>query len=64
MRLFHSFLTTLVMVSLSFAAGASAEETNDKAKSVRIPSEVMLFKNIKVFNGTEDMLHDVDVLVV
>jgi imidazolonepropionase-like amidohydrolase len=64
MRLCHSFLTTLALVSLSFATGASTEETDDKTKSVDIPSEVTLFKNIRVFNGVEDMLHDVDVLVV
>lgn len=29
-----------------------------------IPETVMLFKNVKVFNGTEDKLLDVDVLVV
>lgn len=29
-----------------------------------IPETVTLFKNVKVFNGTENKLHDVDVLVV
>ena len=29
-----------------------------------IPESVTLFQNVKVFNGTEDKLHDVDVLVV
>ena len=30
----------------------------------QVPPEVTLFKNVKVFNGVEDKLHDVDVLVV
>jgi dihydroorotase-like cyclic amidohydrolase len=29
-----------------------------------VPSVVTLFKNVKVFNGTENKLHDMDVLVV
>jgi imidazolonepropionase-like amidohydrolase len=30
----------------------------------KIPSDVTLFQNVQVFNGLEDKLHDVDVLVV
>ncbi len=33
-------------------------------KQIDIPSEVTLFKNVKVFNGTENRLLNVDVLVV
>jgi imidazolonepropionase-like amidohydrolase len=33
-------------------------------EAVDIPEGVTLFKNVGVFNGTEDKLHDVDVLVV
>lgn len=45
-------------------SGASTIAANDKAKMPSLPSEVTLFKNVKVFNGTEDQLYDVDVLVV
>ncbi|MGV6826796.1 MAG: hypothetical protein ACWA5Q_07450, partial [bacterium] len=30
----------------------------------KIPEEVTLFKNVGVFNGVDNKLHDVDVLVV
>ena len=48
-------LAVIATVNLFFAADAYAQD---------VPSEVTLFKNVKVFNGTEDKLHDVDVLVV
>ncbi len=50
---------TIVMIAALMAGTAYAAQTN-----VKIPAEVTLFKNVKVFNGTEDVLHDVDVLVV
>ena len=48
-------LAVFATVTLSLATHASEQD---------IPSEVTLFKNVKVFNGTEDKLQDVDVLVV
>ena len=51
-------LITVMAVALLAGAAMAAE------KRIDIPSEVTLFKNVKVFNGTEDKLHDVDVLVV
>ena len=47
----------LMALSVLFATTVTASEA-------ALPSEVTLFKNVKVFNGTEDKLHDVDVLVV
>lgn len=44
-----------------FSTAALAATETDFAK---IPQTVTLFKNVKVFNGTEEKLHDVDVLVV
>jgi hypothetical protein len=48
----------ITMVTLSFSCSILAVELAE------IPENVTLFKNVKVFNGTEDKLHDVDVLVV
>ena len=50
-------LTTTVVALLLFALQAQAQQQD-------IPSDVILFKNVKVFNGTDDKLNDVDVLVV
>ena len=51
----------LVVVGLMWLSShADAQET----ETSEIPSEVILFKNVRVFDGTEDKLHDVDVLVV
>jgi imidazolonepropionase-like amidohydrolase len=50
--------TTIFAVALLSGAAFAAQ------LDVDIPSEVTLFRNVKVFNGTEDTLHDVDVLVV
>lgn len=49
---------TITIVTLLFSFAALAVELAD------IPETAILFKNVKVFNGTEDKLHDVDVLVV
>ena len=57
MKRFFSQCLSLA-AALFLSAGAMAEAGLD------IPSGVTLFKNVKVFNGTEDKLHDVDVLVV
>lgn len=48
-----------VCIMLAFSPAQAANQALSD-----IPSEVVLFKNVKVFNGTDDMLHDVDVLVV
>ncbi len=52
------FLSSLLLVVSGAAIAA------DGIIVPKIPSEVTLFKNVKVFNGTDDKLHDVDVLVV
>ena len=52
-------LTTVTAVAL--LVGMSYAQ---QPKIENIPETVTLFKNVKVFNGTEDKLHDVDVLVV
>ena len=52
------FITIIVTIFLTVPA-YSGTSSFDK-----IPESVTLFKNVKVFNGTENMLHDVDVLVV
>ena len=44
---------TIIMMAALVASTAYAAQLNPK-----IPSEVTLFKNVKVFNGTEEMLHD------
>jgi imidazolonepropionase-like amidohydrolase len=51
------YLTTTVLALMMFVPQVQAQQHE-------IPSEVILFKNVKVFNGTEAKLHDVDVLVV
>lgn len=51
-----SKLVLVAMVSLFFFAGASF--------AVDIPSEVILFKNVNVFNGKDNKVYDLDVLVV
>ena len=51
-------LITVMVVAMFTAAALAAE------KKIDIPSEATLFKNVKVFNGMENMLHEVDVLVV
>lgn len=48
----------------TFATAALAALTLPAAQAQDGPETVTLFKNVKVFNGTEDKLHDVDVLVV
>ena len=50
----------LLVIALMLCAFASSAQAQLDA----LPSEVVLFKNVKVFNGTEDQRHDVDVLVV
>jgi imidazolonepropionase-like amidohydrolase len=57
MKKFLSILT-ISIVTLSFSCAALAVEF------AKIPDTVTLFKNVKVFNGKEDKLHNVDVLVV
>ena len=51
------YLTATVLALMMFVPQVQAQQHE-------IPSEVILFKNVKVFNGTEAKLHDVDVLVV
>lgn len=53
MRFFIGFLGSILLIISGASMAADA-----------IPESVTLFKNVKVFNGTEDKLHDVDVLVV
>jgi imidazolonepropionase-like amidohydrolase len=55
----RSLMTIMMALCLALTGAAMAAD-----KKISIPSEVTLFKNVKVFNGTEDKLHDVDVLVV
>ena len=50
-------LILFILVSF-FAAG------NVQAQEINIPESAILFKNVKVFNGYEDRLLDIDVLVV
>jgi imidazolonepropionase-like amidohydrolase len=45
----------IIMVVMMAGASPAAEQQE--------PPKQVLFKNVKVFNGTEDKLHDVDVLV-
>ncbi|MCP4396312.1 MAG: hypothetical protein GY801_03240 [bacterium] len=56
-------VTCMAMILLAGMAIAQVEAV-DSPSAAKIPSEVTLFKNVKVFNGTEDTLHDVDVLLV
>ena len=51
-----------LLIFLACALMANTVHANDHL--IDIPSEVTLFKNVRVFNGTEDRLHGVDVLVV
>ncbi len=51
----------LVAVVLLFSTVASADLQKEFTK---IPEAVTLFKNVQVFNGTDNKLHDADVLVV
>ena len=51
----------IVMMAITFIAGISHAKVS---KFDKIPASVTLFQNVKVFHGTENMLHDVDVLVV
>ena len=53
------FIISILSIFVFIVSGFAAE-----TKTVNIPSEVILFKNVKVFNGTEEKLHDLDVLVV
>ena len=46
-----------LILAPAFIQAADIDPTN-------LPSEVVLFKNVKVFNGKDDKLNDVDVLVV
>ena len=50
--------TVVLFIIVAFSATLTAAE--EKAK----PPSVILFKNVKVFNGTDDGLQDFDVLVV
>jgi imidazolonepropionase-like amidohydrolase len=50
-------LTVVIIIALMAGAAFATAP-------VDIPSEVTLFKNVKVFNGIDDKLLDVDVLVV
>ena len=52
------------MNPLKLATTALVALTLPVAQAQDVPDTVTLFKNVKVFNGTEDKLHDVDVLVV
>lgn len=52
-------LIVAVMAATSMLMTAATVSAIDK-----LPAEVTLFKNVKVFNGTDDKLYDVDVLVV
>ena len=60
-QMFLSFLPVITSLCLAVSANAGAATLQDFQ---RIPDTVTLFKNVNVFNGTEDMLHAVDVLVV
>ena len=51
-----------LLIFLACALATSTVQANEPL--IDIPSEVTLFKNVKVFNGIEDKLNDVDVLVV
>jgi imidazolonepropionase-like amidohydrolase len=53
-------LTVIAAISMCLLSGADAQTPN----SMDVPNAVTLFKNVKVFNGLEDKLLDVDVLVV
>ena len=64
-----SLLVAMPLALLALQAGADEDKKDDAQKKtpVRfadIPSEVTLFRNVRVFNGKENKLHDVDVLVV
>ena len=53
-------LTLMVMTIVSTCLSLRV----DAQTRLNIPDTVTLFKNVKVFNGKENKLHDVDVLVV
>jgi len=53
--------TLLIIPAMALMAGVAHAQSTALDT---IPETVTLFKNVKVFNGTEDKLHDVDVLVV
>ena len=50
--------TTAILTILVFTAAAAAQGTSNT------PDSVTLFKNVKVFDGKQDKLQDMDVLVV
>jgi imidazolonepropionase-like amidohydrolase len=56
-QLLIGILAVGLIATPAFAQAAAIDPTN-------LPSEVVLFKNVKVFNGIDDDLIDVDVLVV
>ena len=53
-----------ILRTLTLLAGVFLCSGAPAADKIDIPSEVTLFKNVMVFNGNENKLHDVDVLVV
>lgn len=54
-----------MLSKLALAFGLMFFSTAWAAESIDIPSEVTLFKNVKIFDGTTDKLHEgLDVLVV
>ena len=57
-----SLLAVALAAITAFATSAAAQEGKTKLEDV--PSKVTLFKNVKVFNGSDDKRQDVDVLVV
>ncbi len=52
------------LISFAVAAAASLWLLPDAGAQSNAPDTVTLFKNVKVFNGTDNRRHDVDVLVV
>ncbi|TWU12121.1 isoaspartyl dipeptidase [Symmachiella macrocystis] len=61
-KLYRAILTLAVIATITLSLAPPATAQDGKANDTE--SEVTLFKNVKVFNGTENMLHEMDVLVV
>ena len=58
---FIYFITAIAVCIFNLSSSAYAATVNNFKK---IPEDVTLFKNVKVFNGTENKLYDVEVLIV
>ena len=58
----QSVLKVMAWLSLAFLIGFPLSSPAQDLSN--LPSQVTLFKNVNVFNGVDDKLHNVDVLVV